>query len=84
VCAGWHAALLNINYTPAPSPLPAGWHGYIDVWADAGVQIGATCCITLNLNCNGILVPVVLCVEACDCTVGTEQSTWGTIKSLYR
>ena len=85
VCAGWHVQLLNENYTPAPSPLPAGWTGFIDVWADASVPIGAICCITLNLNCNGVTVPVVLCAEACDCsTVGIEQSTWSTIKSLYR
>jgi hypothetical protein len=85
LCPGWHVALLNEDYTPAPSPLPAGWTGFMDVWADATVPVGAICCLTLNLTCNGVTTPVQLCAEACDCgTVGTESSTWGTIKSLYK
>lgn len=85
VCPGWHVALLNEDHTPAPALLPAGWTGFVDVWADASVPIGAICCITLNLTCFGVTTPVVLCAEACDCsTVGIEQSTWGTIKSLYK
>lgn len=85
VCAGWHVALLNEDHTPAPSPLPAGWTGFIDIWADATVPLGQICCITLNLTCNGVTTPVLLCAEACDCsTVGVEHSTWGTIKALYR
>ena len=56
-----------------------------DVWADCvSVPVGMICCITLNLTCDGVNVPVVLCAEACDCsTVGIEQSPWGTIKNLY-
>jgi hypothetical protein len=47
--------------------------------------VGAICCFTLNLNCNGIVVPVQLCVEVCECgIVPTEPSTWGALKDLYR
>jgi len=83
VCAGWHVQLLNEDYTPAPSPLPAMWSGFFDVWADATVPVGNVCCITLNLNCNGVVTPVVLCAEACECVVPADPSSWGAIKTLY-
>jgi hypothetical protein len=85
ICPGWHVALLNEDYTPVGPALWAGWTGFFDVWADASVPVGTTCCIMLNLTCDGVTVPVELCVEACDCsTVETESSIWGDVKSLYR
>jgi len=86
LCPNWYAALVNEDGSPAPSPLPAGWTGYINVWADcAPVPIGTICCFALNLTCEGVTVPVNLCAEACLCPpVGAESSTWGDVKSLFR
>jgi hypothetical protein len=85
LCPGWHATLVNEDFSPAANPLPAGWTGFIDVTADASVPSGTTCCFWLDVNCGGVLARVQLCSEACDCgTVSSESSSWGSIKSLYK
>jgi hypothetical protein len=85
VCAGFTVQLVNEDYTAAPSPLAAGWSGYIRVWADATVPIGTVCCFTINFTCGGVTIPLTLCVTACDCgPISNEVLDWGRVKSLYK
>ena len=85
VCAGFHVAVQNMDRSAAPNPVPPGWQGFIVGWADATVPLGTICCFQVTFTCNGVNQAVWCCLEACDCSaVPIEQSTWGTIKSLYR
>jgi len=85
LCVGYTATLVNEDFTPAPAALPPAWSGYICVGSNASVAIGTVCCFQVLFVCNGITVPVDLCVEACDwTTVPTERITWSGIKVLYK
>lgn len=88
LCPDWNATLVNEDFSPAPANLPPFWTGWICISADAGVPIGSTCCISLDLTCNEGSGPqtatVALCASACECAVQGESSTWGRLKGLYR
>jgi hypothetical protein len=85
VCAGFTASLLDEAFFNAPAVLLPGFTGWIAITAATGTPLGTICCLTLNLTCNNIPVPVKLCVTACDCEpIKTENRAWGGIKSLYR
>ena len=85
LCAGFTATLENEDHSPAPSPLPPGWTGFLAVSAPASTPLGTVCCFTVNFTCFGITIPVNLCVTACDCSpIQTKLETWGTIKALFK
>jgi hypothetical protein len=90
LCSGWFATLMSSDGMglpdgPAPNPFPAGnFDGWIKITADGTVSTGSTCCFTLNMTCGASTVPINICTEACECTVPAEESSWGTVKSLYQ
>jgi hypothetical protein len=84
LCAGFNMNLVNEDFSPAPNPVPAGWTGHIAVTANISVPFGTTCCFAVNFTCGGVTVPVQLCVDACDCSLEAESSTWGKVKGLYQ
>ena len=71
VCPGWHVALLNEDFTPAPNPVPPGWTGWISVAADAGVLPGSSCCFSVTFVCDGVPGTIDVCAEACAWNVAT-------------
>jgi hypothetical protein len=71
LCPGWHAALLNEDFTPAPNPVPPGWTGWISVAADASVLPGTSCCFTVTFVCDGRAGVIDVCAEACSWAVST-------------
>jgi hypothetical protein len=70
VCPGWHVALLNEDFTPASSPVPPGWTGWISVAADANVPPGSSCCFSITFICDGQPGVIDVCAEACAWDVG--------------
>lgn len=83
--AGWSAALVNEDFTPAANPLPSGWSGFICVSAAGSVPTGSSAGINVDFNCGGSTVTVNLVATACDCGVVPEdRSTWGEIKAMFR
>jgi hypothetical protein len=65
VCPGFTAAVLNEDLTPAPSPLPPGWTGWLRLGV-AGAPPGATCCVDLMLHCGLEAATIEVCAVACD------------------
>lgn len=67
LCPGFTATLVNLDHTPAPNPLPAGWIGLIAVSAPASTPIGTTCCFSINFQCEGVAASIKVCTRTCDC-----------------
>jgi hypothetical protein len=85
VCAGFTVNLVDELFVNAPAVLMPGFTGWVAISADAATPLGTTCIFTLNLTCNAVTVPVKLTATTCDCgPIKTEDSSWGSIKSLYR
>jgi hypothetical protein len=65
---GFHATLFEEDrVTPAPNPVPSGWHGWLCIRADAVVPVPTTSCLALQFDCAGQPGIVELCVTTCDC-----------------
>jgi len=63
---GFHARLLGEDrLTPAPDPLPANWHGYLALSADAGVADGTQSCAGLWIPCDTTSATISVCATAC-------------------
>ena len=91
--ATWTVNLLASNMMglpngAAPNPLPVTvpfWDGWLAFSAGAGVAVGDTCCVNLNLTCGGVPATIRVCAEACEWPpVEVAPTTWGRIKALYR
>jgi hypothetical protein len=64
--AGFEAALVaDDRTTPAPSPLPAGWTGYIAVSSPAATPDGESCCFGLALSSNKVVDTLHVCATTC-------------------
>jgi len=84
-CSGFTVNLLDEAFVNAPAVLLPGFSGWIAVTAVTGTPFGTSCIFTLNLTCNNVPMPVKLTATTCDCgPIKTEDTTWGTIKSLFR
>lgn len=81
---GWTVTLENQDGTPAPALLPANWMGWLCVTAAGNIPVGDQCCYSVDFWCNGVKATVNVCAFACECLIGTQQDTWGHIKSIYR
>jgi hypothetical protein len=83
LCPGWTATLLEEDkVTPAPNPLPPGWHGYIAISAAAATIPGTVCCFTIQFSCGGAGSLIYVCATACDCnghTPGLDGLDWNPI-----
>lgn len=89
LCAGWTASLVvdagGVPGGAAPNPIPQGFFdGWICVSAAANTPIGTQCHFDLNVSCGTAPATVNLWAEVCSwLPVGTEESTWGTLKHQY-
>ncbi len=81
LCPGFHVTLLEEDrITPAPSPLPGGWTGYVCVTADATVGVPASCCFVIQFGCGGNVALVELCATTCNCGSTGPVPQPGTIE----
>jgi hypothetical protein len=68
LCPGFAATLLEEDMvTPAPNPLPPGWHGFLGISAAAATAPGTVCCFTVQFSCGGVGSLIYVCATACDC-----------------
>jgi hypothetical protein len=83
LCTGFSATLLEEDkVTPAPNPLPPGWHGYLAISAAPGTIPGTVCCFTVQFSCGGVASLIYVCATACDCNGHTptlEGFDWNPV-----
>lgn len=83
LCTGWNATLVEEDMvTPAPNPLPPGWHGFLAISAVAGTTPGTVCCFTVTFNCGSSSSLLYVCATACDCNShlpGLDGVDWNPV-----
>jgi len=90
-CPGWTVTLVNEDLSPAPNPVPAGWTGWIQVTAAAGVPSGTNCCFQVVFMCDGVPGVIDVCSIACDCATAVaptltavDWTTTGTTVTFHQ
>ena len=78
LCPGFNATLVEEDrVTPAPNPLPPGWHGFISTSATAAVVPGTVCCFTIQFVCGSTPSLIYMCATACNWS--THGPTLGNV-----
>lgn len=83
LCPGFTATLTNLDHSPAPNPVPAGWIGFIAVSATAATPVGTLCCFKVEFVCDGVTAVIDVCAKTCPCPrtpvlKGTDWKRMGT------
>ena len=80
LCPGFNVALYEEDkVTPAPNPVPPGWHGQVCISATATTPVGVNCCPELHFDCAGQPGVIQVCATTCDCDSTSHNPVPGTI-----